>query len=139
MTAGIDDIDIEKAHRPTQRTEKVRARPDQSRQSLLHRGGVRMGNEELISMISVADDIGAVDTCLDIFQESWTTSNNKLVIAPLAFQKAVQRCRSTMELTLHDSTKNCNAESWRYFTLMSIFSSLTGMLSLLSLYLYIKI
>ena len=40
-----------------------------------------MGNEELISMISVADDIGAVDTCLDIFQEAWTTSKNKLVIA----------------------------------------------------------
>ena len=95
-----------------------------------------MGTEELIS---VAEDFNAVDTCLGLFQESWTTSNNKLMISPLAFQKAVQRCRSAMELTLHDSTKNCNAESWRYFMLMSIFSSLTGMLSILSLYLYIKI
>ena len=33
----------------------------------------------------------------------------------------------------------CSAAEWRYFTLMSIFTSLTGMLSLLSLYLYIKI
>ena len=61
------------------------------------------------------------------------------MISPLAFQKAVQRCRSAMELMLHDNTKSCNTETWRYFTLMLIFSSLTGMLSLLSLYLYIKI
>ena len=98
-----------------------------------------MGNEELISVVSAVSDIGAVDACLDIFQENWNTHNNKLVIAPLAFQKAVQRCRSSMEMALHENSKNCNAESWKYFTLMSIFSSLTGMLSLLALYLYIKI
>ena len=98
-----------------------------------------MGNEELISVVSAVSDISAVDTCLDIFQENWSILNNKLVIAPLAFQKAVQRCRSSMEMALHENSKNCNAESWRYFTLMSIFSSLTGMLSLLSLYLYFKI
>ena len=46
---------------------------------------------------------------------------------------------SEPELTLHDNTNNCNVESWIYFTLMSIFSSLTGMFSLLSLYLYFKI
>ena len=95
-----------------------------------------MGGEELIA---VTDDFNAVDTCLSLFQESWTLMNNKRMISLLAFQKAVQRCRSAMELTLHDNTKHCNAESWRYFTLMSIFSSLTGMLSLLSLYLYFKI
>ena len=98
-----------------------------------------MGKEELISVVNAVSDIGAVDECLDIFQENWDTHNNKLVIAPLAFQKAVQRCRSSMEMALHENSKHCNAESWKYFTLMSIFSSLTGMLSLLALYLYIKI
>ena len=98
-----------------------------------------VGKEELISVVSAVSDIGAVDECLDFFQENWDTRNGKLAIAPLAFQKAVQRCRSSMEMALHENSKHCNAESWKYFTLMSIFSSLTGMLSLLALYLYIKI
>ena len=51
-----------------------------------------MGKEELISVVSAVSDIGAVDECLDIFQENWDTHNNKLMITPLAFQKAVQRC-----------------------------------------------
>ena len=50
-----------------------------------------MGTDELISVVSAVSDIGAVDACLDIFQENWSTHNNKLVIAPLAFQKVVQR------------------------------------------------
>ena len=70
-----------------------------------------MGNKELISVISAMSDIGAVDACLDIFQENWNTQHDKLVIAPLAFQKAVQRCRSSMEMALHENSKNCNAES----------------------------
>ena len=39
-----------------------------------------MGKEELISVVTAVSDIGAVDECLDIFQENWDTHNNKLVI-----------------------------------------------------------
>ena len=98
-----------------------------------------MGDGELISVVSAMSEIGAVDECLNMFTENWNTLNNKLVITPLVLQKAVQRCRSSMELALHENSKSCNAEAWKYFTLMSIFSSLTGMLSLLALYLYFQI
>ena len=44
-----------------------------------------------------------------------------------------------MDQTLHSNTKECSVAELRYFTLMSVFSSWTRMLSLLSLYLNFKI
>ena len=44
-----------------------------------------------------------------------------------------------MGLALSTNNKECSAAECRYFTLMSIFSSLTGMLLLLSMYLYLKV
>ena len=124
---------------PTPREGQVQSRYEGRHQSPTNLVGVEMGKEELISVVNAVSDIGAVDECLDIFQENWNTVNGKLAISPLAFQKAVQRCRSSMELALHENSKYCNAESWKYFTLMSIFSSLTGMLSLLAIYIYVKL
>ena len=65
--------------------------------------------------------------------------SHKLTISPSTFKKVLQRCRNVMDLVLNNNTKQCSVQEWKYFTLMSIFSSLTGMLSLLSLYLYFKI
>ena len=124
---------------PTQREGQVQSRYAGRHQSPTDLVGVKMGKEELISVVSAVSDIGAVDECLDFFQENWNSINGKLAISPLTFQKAVQRCRGTLELALHENSKHCNAESWKYFTLMSIFSSLTGMLSLLAIYIYVKL
>ena len=89
--------------------------------------------------IIAAVDFSTADTCAGFFHESGRIIDQKLVISSASFQQVIQRCRQVMELALHTSTQTCNAESWRYFMLMSIFSSLTGIFSLLSLYLYFKI
>ena len=95
-----------------------------------------MGVDETVL---AASQFNAADTCLGFFHESFSVVNQKLTITPVTYQRVIQRCRNVMDLALHNSTSDCNVESWKYFTLMSIFSSLTGMFPLLSLYLYFKI
>ena len=66
-------------------------------------------------------------------------SNSKVTISLASFHKAMQSCHSLFELALQNNTHECSTQEWCYFTLMSVFSSLSGMLSLLSLYLNFKI
>ena len=94
-----------------------------------------MGDSPILAVM----EFSAVNTCLGFLSESWQHSSSKITISPAGFHKAVQSCCSMFDLVLQNNTRECRAQEWRYFTLMSVFSSLSGMLSLLSLYLYFKI
>ena len=92
-----------------------------------------------MEMENLLDEFNPIEACSKFFNEDWTINSARMTISQSAFQKAMNRCRGAMDLALRNSTKECSANEWRYFTLMSIFSSLSGMLSLLCLYLYFKI
>ena len=89
--------------------------------------------------VTAVTNFNPMDICARFFAKAWTHSNQKLVLLPSGSHKSITACRNVVDLALQANTHECSANEWRYFTLMSIFSSLTGVLSLLSLYLYIKI